>query len=106
MCYFKANPPGVHVSFTVVVSFHISFITKVDRAYHIECAYEESDRTVTTQIDVRFVYKNFFTSYFTLNHFLYAYNLANHPLLNLMVLLIHHNVIIVFTAPIVINFQT
>uniref|UniRef100_A0A915EQE0 ZP domain-containing protein n=1 Tax=Ditylenchus dipsaci TaxID=166011 RepID=A0A915EQE0_9BILA len=47
-----ASPPGVHISFTVIVSFHDSFITKVDRAYHIECAYEESDHTVTTQMDV------------------------------------------------------
>ncbi|KAI1699703.1 cuticlin-1 [Ditylenchus destructor] len=47
-----ANPPGVHVSFTVIVSFHDNFITKVDRAYHVDCAYEEADHTVTTQMDV------------------------------------------------------
>ncbi|KAI1706580.1 cuticlin-1 [Ditylenchus destructor] len=47
-----ANPPGVHVSFTVIVSFHDNFITKVDRAYHVDCSYEEADHTVTTQMDV------------------------------------------------------
>uniref|UniRef100_A0A7E4W378 ZP domain-containing protein n=1 Tax=Panagrellus redivivus TaxID=6233 RepID=A0A7E4W378_PANRE len=46
------NPPGIHISFTVVVSFHENFITKVDKAYHISCSYEEVDRTVSTQIDV------------------------------------------------------
>ncbi|CAD5216261.1 unnamed protein product [Bursaphelenchus xylophilus] len=46
------NPPGVHISFVVVVSFHNSFVTKLDRAYRIQCAYEESDRTVTTKLDV------------------------------------------------------
>ena len=46
------NPPGIHVSFTVVVSFHENFITKVDKAYQISCSYEEYDRSVTTQIDV------------------------------------------------------
>ncbi|KAE9550309.1 hypothetical protein FO519_006469 [Halicephalobus sp. NKZ332] len=46
------NPPGIHVSFTVVVSFHENFITKVDKAYQIACSYEEVDRSVTTQIDV------------------------------------------------------
>uniref|UniRef100_A0A914C4N8 ZP domain-containing protein n=1 Tax=Acrobeloides nanus TaxID=290746 RepID=A0A914C4N8_9BILA len=46
------NPPGIHVSFTIVVSFHDSFITKLDRAYHVFCTYEESDHTVTTELDV------------------------------------------------------
>jgi hypothetical protein len=52
----QVSPPGVHVSFTVVVSFHDNFITKVDRAYRIQCAYIEADKTVKTAIDVRFVY--------------------------------------------------
>jgi len=46
------SPPGVHVSFTVVVSFHENFITKVDRAYRIQCAYMEAEKTVKTEIDV------------------------------------------------------
>uniref|UniRef100_A0A914YYI6 ZP domain-containing protein n=1 Tax=Panagrolaimus superbus TaxID=310955 RepID=A0A914YYI6_9BILA len=46
------NPAGIHVSFTIVVNFHENFITKVDKAYHIACSYEEADRSVATQIDV------------------------------------------------------
>uniref|UniRef100_A0A0M3IUA7 ZP domain-containing protein n=1 Tax=Ascaris lumbricoides TaxID=6252 RepID=A0A0M3IUA7_ASCLU len=46
------SPPGVTISFTIVVSFHENFVTKVDRAYRIQCAYAEIDKTVTTKIDV------------------------------------------------------
>ncbi|MFH4977383.1 hypothetical protein AB6A40_004092 [Gnathostoma spinigerum] len=46
------SPPGIEVSLTVVVNFHQNFITKVDRAYRIKCAYVEAEKTVTTQIDV------------------------------------------------------
>ncbi|TMS35559.1 hypothetical protein L596_002937 [Steinernema carpocapsae] len=46
------SPPGVQVSVVVVVSFHENFITKVDRAYHIQCAYGEANKTVTTEFDV------------------------------------------------------
>ncbi|CAJ0585613.1 unnamed protein product, partial [Mesorhabditis spiculigera] len=46
------TPPGVYVSFVAVISFHESFITKLDRAYHIRCAYQESNKTVETSIDV------------------------------------------------------
>ncbi|CAJ0963556.1 unnamed protein product, partial [Mesorhabditis belari] len=46
------SPPGVYVSFVAVISFHENFITKLDRAYHIKCAYQESNKTVETQIDV------------------------------------------------------
>ncbi|KAI1695306.1 cuticlin-1 [Ditylenchus destructor] len=43
---------GKSPTFTVIVSFHDNFITKVDRAYHVDCSYEEADHTVTTQMDV------------------------------------------------------
>ncbi|ETN79771.1 hypothetical protein RB195_019764 [Necator americanus] len=46
------NPRGVFVSTTVVVSFHPQFVTKVDRAYRIQCFYMEADKTVSTQIEV------------------------------------------------------
>uniref|UniRef100_A0A915PZL6 ZP domain-containing protein n=1 Tax=Setaria digitata TaxID=48799 RepID=A0A915PZL6_9BILA len=46
------NPRGVFVTATVVISFHPLFITKVDRAYRIQCFYMEADKTVSTQIEV------------------------------------------------------
>ncbi|ETN68656.1 zona pellucida-like domain protein [Necator americanus] len=46
------NPRGVFVSTTVVISFHPQFVTKVDRAYRIQCFYMEADKTVSTQIEV------------------------------------------------------
>ncbi|CAB3405074.1 unnamed protein product [Caenorhabditis bovis] len=46
------NPKGVFVTTTVVVSFHPQFVTKVDRAYRVQCFYMEADKTVSTQIEV------------------------------------------------------
>lgn len=46
------NPRGVFVTTTVVISFHPLFITKVDRAYRVQCFYMEADKTVSTQIEV------------------------------------------------------
>lgn len=46
------NPRGVFVTTTVVVSFHPQFVTKVDRAYRIQCFYMEADKTVSAQIEV------------------------------------------------------
>uniref|UniRef100_A0A1I7XHK1 ZP domain-containing protein n=1 Tax=Heterorhabditis bacteriophora TaxID=37862 RepID=A0A1I7XHK1_HETBA len=46
------NPRGVFVSATVIVSFHPQFITKVDRAYRIQCFYMEVDKTVSSDIEV------------------------------------------------------
>ncbi|KAH7726980.1 Zona pellucida-like domain containing protein [Aphelenchoides avenae] len=47
-----ATPPGIQMSLTVVVSFHDSFITRVDRAYQVVCAYEEHEHTVTYKMDI------------------------------------------------------
>jgi hypothetical protein len=46
------NPKGVFVTTTVVIQFHPQFVTKVDRAYRIQCFYMEADKTVSTQIEV------------------------------------------------------
>ncbi|VDM48875.1 unnamed protein product [Toxocara canis] len=46
------NPRGIFVSAVVVISFHPLFITKVDRAYRIQCFYMEADKTVSTQLEV------------------------------------------------------
>ncbi|VDK51825.1 unnamed protein product [Gongylonema pulchrum] len=39
-----------HVNLTVPFSM---FITKIDKSYHIKCFYTETDRIVTTRLDVR-----------------------------------------------------
>lgn len=46
------NPRGIFVTTTVVISFHPLFVTKVDRAYRVQCFYMEADKTVSTQIEV------------------------------------------------------
>lgn len=46
------NPRGIFVTTTVVISFHPLFVTKVDRAYRVQCFYMEADKTVSAQVDV------------------------------------------------------
>uniref|UniRef100_A0A0R3S6T1 ZP domain-containing protein n=1 Tax=Elaeophora elaphi TaxID=1147741 RepID=A0A0R3S6T1_9BILA len=46
------NPRGVFVTTTVVISFHPLFITKIDRAYRVQCFYMEADKTVSAEIEV------------------------------------------------------
>ncbi|KAK0393104.1 hypothetical protein QR680_000055 [Steinernema hermaphroditum] len=46
------NPRGIFISTTVIITFHPQFITKVDRAYRIQCFYMEADKTVSTQLEV------------------------------------------------------
>ena len=36
----------------VVMSFHPSFLTKIDRAVRVQCFYMEADKTVSTDIEV------------------------------------------------------
>lgn len=53
----SANPKGIFVRTTVVINFHPNFITKVDRAYTLQCFYMEADKTVSADIEVRCVTK-------------------------------------------------
>ncbi|OZC07189.1 hypothetical protein X798_05825 [Onchocerca flexuosa] len=46
------NPRGIFVTAVVVITFHPQFITKVDRTYRFQCFYMESDKTVSTEIQV------------------------------------------------------
>ncbi|KHN85449.1 Cuticlin-1 [Toxocara canis] len=46
------NPKGIFIMTTVIVTFHPQFLTKIDRAYKIECFYMEADKTVSTAISV------------------------------------------------------
>ncbi|VDK85709.1 unnamed protein product, partial [Litomosoides sigmodontis] len=46
------NPTGLFITTVVVITFHPKFITKVDRAYRIQCFYMEANKTVSAQIDV------------------------------------------------------
>ncbi|GMR36651.1 hypothetical protein PMAYCL1PPCAC_06846, partial [Pristionchus mayeri] len=48
-----ASPPGIRLSFVVIVSFHSSFITRLDKAYRVQCLYSESDRVFAAHIDVK-----------------------------------------------------
>ncbi|KAI6208197.1 ZP domain-containing protein [Aphelenchoides besseyi] len=46
------SPPSMQVSFVVIVSFHHQFVTKIDRAYRVQCVFMESEKIVTTQMGV------------------------------------------------------
>lgn len=46
------EPRGIFVTTSVVISFHPYFITKVDRAYRIQCFYMEADKTVSVDASV------------------------------------------------------
>ncbi|KIH46116.1 hypothetical protein ANCDUO_23833 [Ancylostoma duodenale] len=47
-----ANPRGLVVDTTIILMFHPIFMTQVDKAYHIQCNYLESNREVTQALDV------------------------------------------------------
>ncbi|KIH64769.1 hypothetical protein ANCDUO_04920 [Ancylostoma duodenale] len=51
--YLGPEQRGVEQSITVIISFHSTFITKVDRAYRCTCFYMEADKVVTSRFDVR-----------------------------------------------------
>ncbi|KAL3098041.1 hypothetical protein niasHT_027586 [Heterodera trifolii] len=43
---------GMEFSTVLVISFHPLFVTKTDRAFHINCLYKEADRNVGVDINV------------------------------------------------------
>lgn len=47
-------PPGIMVSSTIVISFHKTFVTKVDKAYRVSCFYMEAGKTVSAELEVRY----------------------------------------------------
>uniref|UniRef100_A0A0R3RIT6 ZP domain-containing protein n=1 Tax=Elaeophora elaphi TaxID=1147741 RepID=A0A0R3RIT6_9BILA len=48
----SSNPRGLYVCMTIIITFHPMFITRIDKSYHVKCFYMETDRTVTTRLDV------------------------------------------------------
>uniref|UniRef100_A0A7E4W2H8 ZP domain-containing protein n=1 Tax=Panagrellus redivivus TaxID=6233 RepID=A0A7E4W2H8_PANRE len=46
------KPEGMQFSTVIVISFHPLFVTKVDRAFHINCMYRETVQTVNQQLEV------------------------------------------------------
>lgn len=43
---------GMMQSLVVIISFHSIFLTKVDRAYKVQCFYMEAEKTVTADLEV------------------------------------------------------
>uniref|UniRef100_A0A915IM15 ZP domain-containing protein n=1 Tax=Romanomermis culicivorax TaxID=13658 RepID=A0A915IM15_ROMCU len=48
-------PKGVEHSMTVVVSFHHTFLTQVDKAYRCTCFFMEADKILSSQVDVSMI---------------------------------------------------
>ncbi|KAI1719232.1 cuticlin-1 [Ditylenchus destructor] len=46
------SPKGLVLEMTVVLMFHPKFLTRNDKAYHIECMYMEISQKVTNRLDV------------------------------------------------------
>uniref|UniRef100_A0A915ICY6 ZP domain-containing protein n=1 Tax=Romanomermis culicivorax TaxID=13658 RepID=A0A915ICY6_ROMCU len=51
----KASPqPGMMQSLVAIISFHKLFITKIDKAYKVQCFYMEAENIVTSNFEVRY----------------------------------------------------
>lgn len=51
----QMEPAGMNMMITLVVSFHNMFVTKVDRAYSVNCLYKSAPIMVTSGLDIRHV---------------------------------------------------
>ncbi|KIH54221.1 hypothetical protein ANCDUO_15634 [Ancylostoma duodenale] len=51
----QLQPHGMNYVLTFVTNFHPHFMTKVDRAYNVRCFYAYIDKTVNTDMEVRWV---------------------------------------------------
>ena len=40
---------------TVIVTFHSTLLTKIDKAYMLQCYYKEKIKTVITELEIRCV---------------------------------------------------
>ncbi|KAE9547694.1 hypothetical protein FO519_009094 [Halicephalobus sp. NKZ332] len=52
MKIFQIQPEGMQFSTVIVISFHPLFVTKIDRAFHINCLYRETVQTLHQQLEV------------------------------------------------------
>ncbi|VDK73595.1 unnamed protein product [Litomosoides sigmodontis] len=48
----QVKPRSTIISLTVVVSFHQNLLTKLDRAFRIQCAYTEGSKTIDANLNV------------------------------------------------------
>uniref|UniRef100_A0A914QEG9 ZP domain-containing protein n=1 Tax=Panagrolaimus davidi TaxID=227884 RepID=A0A914QEG9_9BILA len=51
----NASPKGIVFETTVVIMFHKLFLTKSDKAFHIECRYEQTNEIYTQKLEVSMI---------------------------------------------------
>lgn len=57
MNHMQVAPMGMAIESTVVIMFHRAVVTKVDRAFNVQCFYMQAEKTVTANLGVRLVNK-------------------------------------------------
>jgi len=48
----RSSPKGMAMASTVIITFHRTFVTSVDKAYNIECFYMEADKSASQDLSV------------------------------------------------------